>query len=528
MKGTAITERRGMVLPGALLWAALACLGASFFLLWNQLTYSPDSWALYELSQTIFGGNFYEVRHIRSFEQAGAFSSAFPPLWPTLLALTDALTGLGARAGFVLAVISSLLFACASEQYGRRALGVRWVGLTAAMLVFVMPGFRDEVLAGRTIPLQLALYATVLAITARGLLRLREGLLVGLTIGLAVMNRFDALPVALLLPFLALLLRPKATFFAGYIATFLLTISPWMIYSRARFGTWFKSDNSSIALGIEPRHIAEWYPAPSATAFDAPLAWFGKVASNGLAMSGHFVISLGVVTCLGLLVVVLSIVRQQPGTDIRESAPLPPLRLLVFGPLLMSLTLSGYVVTGYFDDRYFVALWWSLMVVGLAMLVRRRPPTHRGAGAVSAALLAMVFAFVIAVAVPARTLPRQPSFPKREGDAALLQCLAGHRGKLLMLSDHVEASRLTAVYGLKTIMMPRNIEQLQREDIAAFLKRYQVGIVAVEAGREPPFQLTSKRFVRMPGCPSGWFQQMVNQSVVHQPNETVHDRDEPR
>jgi hypothetical protein len=516
-------------------WLALLAIICGFLLLGNKLAYSPDSWALYELSRTVFGGDFYAVRHIRNFEQAGIYSSSFPPLWPVLIALTDAATGLGARSGFVLAVVSFALFALASEWCGRRLLHLRWIGLTAAALVSVLPGFGDEVLAGRTIPLQLALYASVLAVAGQGPLQARQGLPMGLLLGLAVLNRFDALPVAVLLPLAAILLQPNARFFATYTLSLATAISPWIVYSRTHFGTWFKSDNSSIALSVERRHVAEFYVRPPLTALDAPAAWLEKVAGNGLAMIGHFIGSLGILTWIALVVVLATLVWQGARTNrpiatssVRPPAPgsMPPLRVLAFGPLLMSLTLCGYVVTGYLDGRYFTPLWWAPILVLLAFCVFRCSAGRREAAARLAAYVAILLTALFAIVLPARSLPSDQHFPSRPGDRQLQRCLKDQNAEVLMMRDHSEAARLSALYGFRTMLMPLNIAQLRPDELAILLERYRVRVVQIGDGADPPFAVPSGQMAAVAGCPSGWFKLMVNTSLVHGSNDAANERTE--
>jgi hypothetical protein len=86
------THRRAGWLAPALL--TLAVLGAVMASVIAAPPYSPDSWALYELSQTVFG-DFYRFNHWRSYADAGAYSASFPPLTPVLIALTDGVLGTG-------------------------------------------------------------------------------------------------------------------------------------------------------------------------------------------------------------------------------------------------------------------------------------------------------------------------------------------------------------------------------------------------------------------------------------------------
>jgi hypothetical protein len=185
----------------------------------------------------------------------------------------------------------------------------------------------------------------------------------------------------------------------------------------------------------------------------------------------------------------------------------------------MALTLCGYVVTGYFDARYFTPLWWVLILMLLAACVLRLPVERREGAAAVAAYVAMTFAMLFAVALPARSLPSNPIFPARAGDAQLKQCLRGREDELILMRDHGEAARLSALYGNRTLLMPLNIDQLRGDGLAVFLRRYPVRIFVLGEGIAPPPNLPAEGLTPIRGCPSGWFQQMVNSSVVPRRNE---------
>src|SRR2546430_16898254 len=53
--------------------------------------FSPDAWTTYELANTI-GGDFYRENTAREHFTGSLYSSAFPPLWPLIIALFTPLT----------------------------------------------------------------------------------------------------------------------------------------------------------------------------------------------------------------------------------------------------------------------------------------------------------------------------------------------------------------------------------------------------------------------------------------------------
>ena len=109
--------RAGWLAPVAVLFALLAVLLAKVV---AAPPYSPDSWALWELSRTV-GGDFYRFTHWRSYASDLPYSASFPPLTPVLIAQADALLGTGPRTGLYLAFAAFAGFALVSEAIARRA-----------------------------------------------------------------------------------------------------------------------------------------------------------------------------------------------------------------------------------------------------------------------------------------------------------------------------------------------------------------------------------------------------------------------
>ncbi|MEE4290000.1 MAG: glycosyltransferase family 2 protein, partial [Erythrobacter sp.] len=123
------------------LWALLVALAVALPLLLAIVAappFSPDSWAFWELSQTVFA-DFYRFTHWRSYASDAPYSAAFPPLWPGLIAVADAITGSGPRTGLYLAFAAFGAFAMLSEEIGRRVTGAAWIGLAAALVLVLGP-----------------------------------------------------------------------------------------------------------------------------------------------------------------------------------------------------------------------------------------------------------------------------------------------------------------------------------------------------------------------------------------------------
>ncbi|MEO1488658.1 MAG: glycosyltransferase family 2 protein, partial [Pseudomonadota bacterium] len=269
----------------SLLWPALLLLAVVAPLLLSVVVappYSPDSWAFWELAQTVFG-DFYRITHFRSYANDVGYSSAFPPLFPSLIALIDAALGTGVRTGLYLSFACYIGFATVSELIGRRLLRTPLLGLSAAFLtLFGHNMVLTEMQAGRTIPLQLLFFALVLlGLCNSQKINVKRAIAIGLIAGLCVLNRFDAV----LFPFvtaglIAWLTRKPALALVSFIAS-ATAISPWIAYSWATFAVPFATDNSGIATSLDPRaFVTDWWPTPQPSFADDPAAWLVRVAGN--------------------------------------------------------------------------------------------------------------------------------------------------------------------------------------------------------------------------------------------------------
>ena len=493
--------------PSPMLWQGLAALVILLPLFMSVLVsppYSPDSWALYELSKTIFG-DFYRFSHFRSYAHMSAYSSAFPPLTPALIAVFDGVFNTGARTGLYLAFAAFFVFAMLSEQIGRRVTGAAWVGLSASLLLLL--GHKMvliEMSAGRTIPLQLCFYALiVLGLIDRERITLVRASGLGFIAGLAVLNRFDAVFLPFLLAgLLAALTRSPAR--AGIaLASSAVAISPWIAYSLATFAVPFATDNSAIATTLDPRaFVTDWWPTAQPSLSDNPLAWFTRVAGNvptGLIAAASLMISLmGLVFVLtfGPVLGLQFIASYRPdGAPRRIVAPQQIRALLGFAGVLGALMVPQ-LLTGYLDYRYFSGIFWmAFLLLGLLVVAQGRTVHQRRT--FGWLIFAVVGASTLAFSLTQLALASNRSalafedwvrFERDEEIAALQTCLKEDPGaRILVLGDATLAAKGGALAGLRTMMEPRNMTEgrLEPDGSRAFVETWGVEYIYVrEAERE--------------------------------------------
>lgn len=498
----AAVSRAGWLAPVAVLGALLLWLLAGVI---AAPPYSPDSWALWELSQTVFGGDFYRFTHWRSYASDVPYSASFPPLTPVLIACADAVLGTGPRTGLYLAFASFAGFALVSEAIARRVTGAAWLGLGAALVLLTGPNMLlIEMQAGRTIPLQLLLCALVLLGLVRGAaITTGAAALIGLFAGLAVLNRFDAvllpLPVALAVGWLTR--SPTKGLIA--LAASCLAVSPWVAYSLAHFGSLFATDNAGIATALDPEaYVTDWWPTPQPTLADDPLAWAGKVAANlgrlALLAAGLVLSPLGLTAAafLAFPAALAWLCRS----ELRARGPLP---VLAGFAALMALGCAPLVLTGYIEQRYLSALVWTVLLAagcwGIARsgALAQRAIFAKGAGAAAA----------LAVTVLALTTPRTgeaAAFDTPADLAALEVCLAGApEARVLVLGDDLLAARAGAQGQIAAMMAPRNMAEgrLDTAGARAFAARFGVThALAADPARAGWIETTFPA-ARLPACP---------------------------
>lgn len=464
---------------------------------WANPPFTTDSWGYYELSQALRHGG-YALDHLRSFASTGEgqHSTAFPPLWPAIWAAGDLVAGLGVRTGLVIAFAITFGFAVVSEAIGRRLAGVRFVGLAAACFTVLLPGYFGEIAGARAIPLQLLIVAGILyRLTTRPTPGALDAAILGALAGAAILSRFDMLAFAILLG-LALALHTRSVRpIAAYAAALVLALSPWIAISLVHHGVVFASDNSGVAFSADRlAYVNDWRPpgAIAATISTDPAGWLGKVAANVWPMAKALLKSPGKRATIALLVVAAAcgwwLFRTRGLVKLHEPwKPAVVALALVFVAALGMVPL--YVLVGYTDARYFSLLSW-LAALGLFSLTGAA--ARQDIGASRQELLAVAFCgLLLAGALQARLwTPAGRSgtsgFPQMAAAQPIGACLAG--GKVgpqarVLVTDSTLAARLSAMHGMRTALLPRNIERggMAEADLALFLATFSIAALAGDA-----------------------------------------------
>ncbi|MEL6540482.1 MAG: glycosyltransferase family 2 protein [Pseudomonadota bacterium] len=506
--------------PKLWLWPLLITLLACLPLFMTSLlspAYSPDSWAFYELSQTVFG-DFYRITHMRSFASDVPYSAAFPPLWPTLIAVADAALGTGARTGLYLAFASFIGFALLSELIGRHATGAAWFGLAVALALLIGPKMVSiELAAGRTIPLQLALFALVVLGLLKGkAMTLLGAVGVGFVVGLAALNRFDALPLPVLIAGLVLALTRRPGHALATLVTSLVTLSPWIAYSLSAFGTVFATDNSGVATSLDPQaYVTDWWPAAQPSLADDPAAWLVKVFSalprfiwiaGGIALSP---LGLAFTTALATLAGLAYLCAKAPRSEAASSPYRSVMKIAILFAGVTALLLVPQILTGYIEYRYFSdAVWAGFFAMGGWFVARGITATQRQVfGAIAALALAVwIVPFTLITTLDAAPLDIEAwdEFERPADVAALKECFAETPdARVLVIGDDTFAAKAGALGGLSTMMEPRNMAdgRLGDEGSRAFLEAQRIDYALVRDPSRLDFATNSLGLFRTRDCP---------------------------
>ncbi|OBV10335.1 glycosyltransferase family 2 protein [Erythrobacter dokdonensis] len=505
----AVRGRASLLWPLAILLLVLAPLLLSMIV---APPYSPDSWALYELSQTVFG-DFYRFNHWRSYASASPYSASFPPLYPTMLALADALLGTGPRTGLYLSFVCFAGFAIVSERIGRSVSGAPWLGLGAALIGLLGPNMLlAELGAGRTIPLQLLLFALILSGLLQGArISLAGAARIGFLAGLGVLNRFDAVLLPLLITAMILWLTRSPKRALAAVAAAGVAVAPWVTYSLMTFGTAFATDNSSTAASLDPAaYVTDWWPAPQPGLADDPAAWAARVAANvwGYSYTAAALLATGMGLTAAAFVALAALAALAAGRPRGNDG----LKVLTVFTVITALLLAPQVLTGYLEHRYFAALIWAGLLAAGCWCIAKGATFHQRALAARLAFMSVAAAMAVLTIGQVKESLAAGRMDRAEwarfdapGDLKALQtCVKDTpRPRILVLGDDLFAARAGALGGFATMMEPRNMAhgRLGIQASRAFVAEWQVDYVLPRNPARARWAASNLDVVEIKDCP---------------------------
>ncbi len=461
-------------------WAAVALVG---LLLWVGLRdeagrFSPDSYAFYLLGDRFWSTFQYANPSVRDFNIPIAWpqvSRSFPPAWPLLVGLSARIFPLGIAASLVPAALVLVGSAAAARALALRLANERWPLAWAVFPLFVLgdAGYRDELAAGRSIPLAILLLLLVLATLlptmseVKGLAR--RAAQAGALLGAMLLVRSDDLLFVPVLLGAALLawgrghgwrVAWRGALCAG--AALLAVMSPWIIRNLLAFGKPLVSHDAETALTTFPGAAYMVWFAPGrvvGTLFTEPALW----GQERLAwLVANLERSLGVTH--GLIVVgpllLAAAWRWLPA----------PVRAFGVVTVLHVVTRVGMVsLTPYPDTRYLsvlhLELW--LLVAGVGAALVGRVAWGRWPGVAAAMAVTLAAGWQAAGAVQRTGAVLWPLAPREAAIADRYRQVGAALDALVPVDALVaseDAEALTHYTGRPSVYLPLNAMYLPQVD----------------------------------------------------------------
>jgi len=333
--------------------------------------FAPDSWSYLELSNHIFD-DFYRINTVRQYVVDTPYGQSFPPLWPVLIASIRNFVDLGIYSGVVLNLVICLCLLAVLIRIARRLEQPPWVGTAIYLGMLTCTSFADDVLAARNCALSilflaLALLCSVSPQFARDSRhRIRSAALVGIWMGLACMNRFDAILLAAAFGLLIVLVQRNLVSAIIYFCALALVISPWIIYCKSHFGSWWISDNTRQVFAARDAFVMNYYQdAAPRDLFDHPTSWVQGLIADKIPKSWKGIIYCAIHSVtLELLAVVLVLKAGR-----RSNCDGTTRHLGLWCLLLAPFVVIPPTLVGYGDERCFLPLQLFTLIILLSSLV---------------------------------------------------------------------------------------------------------------------------------------------------------------
>lgn len=330
---------------------ALYFILATFFFIYvsagyqiNLTQYSPDSWTYFELSKTIFNENFYKFNTFRSYFSL-EHSTSFPFGWSTVIALTSIFFGTDPLNAIYINIILSTISIVIIFRIGKN-FNFPFISsfLICSALLLYRP-YTNEVFSGRSMPLAILVFLIAFYFHQRNLL-----FLAGLFLGLSALVRFDFLVYAIIFQMIAFSkVRVETRKFFLLVFGFLIGILPWVLYSYINFEKFWVSDNSWVAISALPAFVVDYPATPVVSALNDPITWLGRVLGNIIPLLKSIVKSAAYFPAFVFFAFFSLVNFNRINSGLRNKS-------FVFLSAGI-LCLIPYLLTGYFNPRYFALIF---------------------------------------------------------------------------------------------------------------------------------------------------------------------------
>jgi hypothetical protein len=441
----------------------------------NTLPFSPDSWSYWELSKTILSDDPYRIHGWRQFQTIVPYSMSFPPLWPLFISIFDRGSLIGPSIMPLLAGTFFFIGVVILETAFRRHFNIKHLGILGGFLLLFYPGFVSEITAGRSIPFAFMLVSAMLYIWLKSS-NWMNTLQLAFFSGLLILTRFDMLPFVLLF---GVAIYIKQSFLSSskggvkYLLYFyfivLITISPYILYSMTHFDKIFATDNAMVAKSAYKIFVTAYFVNPLPTIFDEPILWIQRIAGNALELFIRlkYIIFIALVD----LIMIFSLYRSEKITH--------EMKLFVIFLSVYLVSLLSYVLTGYFDSRYF-----SILVILIAILsvvsVQKLADTFNWSSLIAPSIaIALGISLVLKNDISTSKLHFKPMTENEKIISSKLDNIPlcykylSDNSKI-MFPNSVQALLVSSSLHISTALTPKNFQSLSAFEKQNFIEEFQI------------------------------------------------------
>lgn len=302
--------------------------------------FSPDSWAYFELAKSVFSGDFYSFNTFRSY-YSESHSTSFPLGYPVLVSVAMLPAGehpqVAVAINVVAAIVSFNLIWGIAKRLGLSRLG----GFLAGLSLLLFPRYLEEVFSGRAVPVAILFFLAAFYVISR-----EHYLFGGLLLGFSALVKFEYLVYAAVsLGGLVLIKGSGRKQIMASVAGFVMGISPWALYSYNYFGKFWVSDNSWVALSAVPAYNADFPAKAVITAAEAPALWVSRILGNVIPL----LISIAKASIRFPAILFFGVAFLATYEKVPHEHRMAAIKFM----LLLAVSVAPYLLTGYFDQRYF-------------------------------------------------------------------------------------------------------------------------------------------------------------------------------
>lgn len=338
-----------------------------------------DTWQSFDTSKYVFS-DFGRMDMIRQHVFNTKYETAFPPLQPFLMALINCLFNFGVFSSVVINFIICFLLFYYILKIAHHTKEI-FIGLIISAFLMLNPQMVSCYVGGSTIPTGILFFVLTayILITKKNQINIKRIIIVSIISGLGVLNRFDYIPIAIAIGILFVFLDKKLNvkMIMIYFTVFILTISPWILYSMLHFDSFFITDNGRRLINIPDTRPTTFFSTnnPALTLFDNPTLWFKESIKrwfSTIASLFSFISLYTYVKELLLIIVILigtRLIKIEKGINwhtIKNNIYKNRVIYILFISLVLQTV--AIILTGYSDSRYHILLSFFIFYIVLYFL----------------------------------------------------------------------------------------------------------------------------------------------------------------